>query len=444
MDVETRDLIGRIANNRATLAVSQYQVDTVIIQAQRALEYLRPDNIPVRAITTWALGVAYELKGDRAAAGQALTQAISISEAIGHTFVTKLATIGLGHVQETENMLPLAEQTYQHALELFGDQPLPIACEAHLGLARISYEWNDLDAAQRYGEQGLQLARQFADIIDRFVIGEVFLARLMLTKGDITGAAAMLAQADQSTRKHNFVYRAPEVAAAQVLTLLHQGNLAAAAQLAQTHQLPISQARVHLAQGDPSAALAVLEPLREQMEAKGWADERLKVKVLPAVAYHAHGERDKAVQILGDALALAQPGGFIRIFVDEGEPMRLLIFDFRHVLSEAEGLWIEKQARGQDHELMGYVDKLLAAFAGPAIAPQSKVSDQKSTMAVPLSERELEILRLIARGLSNQAISERLFLALSTVKGHNRNIFDKLQVQSRTEAVARAREMGLL
>ena len=174
----------------------------------------------------------------------------------------------------------------------------------------------------------------------------------------------------QSARQQNFVYRIPEVAAAQVLTLLRQGNLAAAAQLAQTHELPISQARVHLAQGDPSAALAVLEPLRQQMEAKGWQDERLKVMVLQAVAHHAHGEKDKAVQLLGDALALAEPGGFIRIFVDEGEPMRLLISDFRW--------WIEKQSRDQDHNLSGYVDKLLAAFARAAAMPQSKTRQSRN------------------------------------------------------------------
>src|SRR5882762_8869975 len=116
-----------------------------------------------------------------------------------------------------------------------------------------------------------------------------------------------------------------EVAAAQVLILLHQGNLAAAAHLAQTHDLPISQARVHLAQRDPSTALAVLEQLRQQAEAKGWEDKRLKVMVLQAVALQAHSEQDKAVHLLCDALALAAPGGFIRLFVDEGPPMAQLL-----------------------------------------------------------------------------------------------------------------------
>ena len=231
---------------------------------------------------------------------------------------TILATTCLGQLQESENQLYLAAETYRRVLQLFGDQPPPNASEAYLGLARICYEWNDLDAAEQHGQQSLQLARQYDQVIDRFVICEVFLARLKLARGDVAGAAAMLAQADQSVRQHNFVHRMPEVAAAQVLVLLRQGDLAAAAHLAQTHELPISQARVHLAQGDPSAALAVLEPLRQQMEAKGWQDERLKVMVLQAVALHAHGEKDKAVQLLGEALALAEPGGFIRLFVDEG------------------------------------------------------------------------------------------------------------------------------
>ena len=312
LDLETRDIMGRIANNRATLAVMQYQADEVIVQAHRALEYLRPDNLPVRIMSTWALGAAYQHKGDRAAANQAFTEAITISQTIGHTFVTKLATLGLGGVQRNENNFYLAAETYRHALQLFGDQPLPMACEAYLGLARIYYEWNDLDAAEQYGQQAYQLARQFAAIIDRFVVCEVFFSRLKLAEGDVAGAAAMLAKAEQSVRQQNFINRMPEVAAAQVLVLLRQGDLAKAAHLAQTHDLPLSQARVYLAQGDPSAALAVLEPLRKQMEAKGWADEQLKVMVLQSVALYAHSEKDKAVQLLGDALAMAEPGGFIR------------------------------------------------------------------------------------------------------------------------------------
>ncbi len=220
-----------------------------------------------------------------------------------------------------------------------------------------------------------------------------------------------------------------EIAAAQVLVLLRQGKLTDAAQIAQTHELPISQARVHLAQGNAAAALAILEPLRQQMEAKRWQDERLKVIVLQALALHAQGEKAKAGQLLGEALTLAEPAGFIRLFVDEGTPMAQL-------LSEVAA-----------HGVMpAYTGKLLAAFPNFAAMPttQATIQNQKSAMIEPLSQRELEVLQLIAQGLSNQEICEKLFLALSTVKGHNRLIFGKLQVERRTEAVARARELGLV
>ena len=145
---------------RATLALTQYQVETIIAQSRRALEYLHPDNLPVRTATTWTLGYAYQLQGDRAAASQAYTEAISISQASGNIITTMVATIGLGNIQEAENQLYLAAETYRRVLQLAGDPPLPIACEAHLGLARIFYEWNDLDAAEQHGQQSLQLARQ--------------------------------------------------------------------------------------------------------------------------------------------------------------------------------------------------------------------------------------------------------------------------------------------
>ncbi len=452
-DDGARDLVGQIASVRATLAVLRYEADGAIIQARRALEYLGPDNPPAPARAIWSLGFAHQLRGDRAAARQAFGEAAAIRQTSGNVYFTIMATTGLGQIQESDNQLHQAAESYRRSLQMFGDGEPPNASEEFLGLARICYEWNDLGTAEQYGRQSVELARQYDPAIDRVIICEVFVARLRLARGDVAGAAALLAEAQQSAQQRNFTQRLPEIAAVQVLILLRQGpmlrqgDLAAAAHLAQTYGLPISQARVHLAQGDPSTALAVLGPYRQQVEARNWQDERLKVMVLQAVALHAAalqgaGEKDKALQLLAEALALAEPSGFIRIFVDEGEPMRLLLSDYR--------LWIEKQPRDCVQLLNDYVDKLLAAFGQQTAMPspigdprQATIRNPQSAILEPLSQRELEILKLITQGLSNREIGERLFLALDTVKGHNRRIFDKLQVDSRTEAIARARELGL-
>jgi len=436
LDPQTGDLIGQIACARATLAVTRYQPEEMAVQARRALEYLLPENRRFRFTANWALSAAYRFQGDRAAARRALTEALSISESSTRMFSRILAVIHLGRLQELDNQFCQAAETYRRVLQMVSEQPQPNASDAHLGLARIYYEWNDLDAAEQYGQQGLLLAGQFDRTLDRSIHCEVFLARLKLARGDVAGAAAMLAEAEQSVLQHNFVQRMTEVAAAQVLVLLRQGDLVAAAHLVQTRDLPISQARVLLAQGDAPAALALLKPLRQQMEAKDWKDERLKVMILQAVALHAHREKDQAVQLLGEALALAEPGGFTRLFVDEGPPMASLL-----TAASAQGL------------MPGYVAKLLSAFgavaqpvsAGPQTSPgKGEGRSPAQPLIEPLSQRELEILRLIAQGLSNREIGARLFLALDTVKGHNRRIFDKLDVQRRTEAIARARELGLL
>ena len=327
-DSKTRDLIGQIAAVRANLAWTQYQIETVNVQARRALEYLHPDNLYFRFTAIWTLGFNCFLRGDRVAAEKAFIEALSISQASGDIHSKIVATTGLGQVQELGNQLHLAAETFRRVLHLAGDLPQPAVCEAYRGLAQIYYEWNDLDAAEQHGQQSLKLARQYDKKIDRFIISEVFLARLRLARGDVAEAAAMLTEAEQSVRQNNYVQRMPEVAAAQAMVLLKQGNLAAAADLAGKYNIPLIQARIFLAQGDASAALAVLVPFRQQMEAKSWQDQLLKVLVLQAVALHAHGEKDQAVQVLGEALALAEPGGFIRIFVDEGEPMRLPIAIF--------------------------------------------------------------------------------------------------------------------
>jgi LuxR family maltose regulon positive regulatory protein len=169
-------------------------------------------------------------------------------------------------------------------------------------------------------------------------------------------------------------------------------------------------------------AIGLIERLLHAAEDGGRTGSVIEILVLQALAHHAQGNIPPALESLKRALALAEPEGYVRIFVDEGQPMPAL-------LREA-----AKQGIAPN-----YVRKLRAAFGkAEARTPGAQ------PLIEPLSERELEVLQLIAQGLSNREISERLFVALNTVKGHNRKIYGKLQVQRRTEAVARARRLGLL
>jgi LuxR family maltose regulon positive regulatory protein len=165
------------------------------------------------------------------------------------------------------------------------------------------------------------------------------------------------------------------------------------------------------------------------VEARGWEDARLNVLVLQALTLQAQGEANQAVSLLVDALALAEPGGFVRVFVDEGPPVSRLLSAVAPVA-----------------KMPDYIGKLVAICQ--AEARRSEAADdipaRAQSLVEPLSRREEEVLQLIAKGLSNQEIAGRLVLAVVTVKGHNKRIFGKLQVQRRTEAVARARELGLL
>jgi LuxR family transcriptional regulator, maltose regulon positive regulatory protein len=430
LNEKNRDLEGQIAGLRALVASSQNQIDTIMVQSRRALELLRPDNLPIRTAINFSLGYAHLFQGDRVAASRAFTEVLSAGQASGNFMFTIAAAVSLGGIQEEENQLHQAVETYRKILQMVGDPSHMAACEAYYGLARRYYEWNELDAAWQNCLQAAELAQQVECMTP--IPYEVLKARLNLARGDSAGALDILTKASELMLQQHLGDQMSDIAAAQVVALLHQDNLIEAAHVAQKYENPVSLARVYLARGDAAAALTLLEPQLKQAKEKGSPSELLKVIVLQALAFHANGETDKAVGALGEALAMAEPGGFTRTFVDEGAPMAQLLS--------------EVSARGI---LPGYVSKLLASFDPDEVqlrvvhhAGSFRFSTQP--LIEPLSPRELEVLRLIALGLSNREISERLFLALSTVKGHSRIIFDKLQVQRRTEAVARARELGLL
>jgi LuxR family maltose regulon positive regulatory protein len=182
-------------------------------------------------------------------------------------------------------------------------------------------------------------------------------------------------------------------------------------------------ARLLIAQGKPTEALSLLGRLLESAEAAGRMGRVIEILALQALAFYAQGDRTAAMKALDRALALAEPEGCIRLFADEGEPMAALLRQ-----AAARGVAVE------------YIAKLLRALSPSPLSPPPGVS----LLIEPLSERELQVLRLVAAGLTNQQIADELVVVVATIKAHINRIYRKLDVTNRVQAVTRARELNLL
>jgi LuxR family maltose regulon positive regulatory protein len=428
MDTETRELVGQIASARAVLAFFRYDPELMLAQANRALEFLDPEGWTYRFNAHWVRAAALRIKGDRSEAALAAQDCMDYSRRSPSVFSKTLAYLTLGISQEINNQLIPAAESYRKALVLGGESPQPSVSEAHFGLARIFFAQNDLIAAEEHAQLGLRLGRQFYRGFDRFTINEAFMIHLKLAQGDTQGASIVMAAVDQLVSQNNFIHCLPEVAHAKINLLIEQGALSAAAQLAQEHDLPLGQAKVLILQENAAAALDLLDPFCRKMNSREWKDHELKGLVLKSVALYQLDEMQQGLDALSKALALAEPGGYIRVFIEGGKPIAELLSK------------IHSQNNFSD-----YAGKLLDSFGEFQIKKQRRtIETPGGYFFEPLSVREQEVLQLIAQGLSNREICDRLFLALDTVKGHNRRIFEKLQVRSRTEAAVRARELGVL
>jgi LuxR family transcriptional regulator, maltose regulon positive regulatory protein len=453
-EAEAAHLAGYIAAIRAHYALVSGDLPRVLDMAQEALQKL-PEGDYMRGWTSVALGGAYWGQGNVIASQQAFQMAKTVALQHNYRFLAVPPACYVGMQLVKQGKLDKAICVYREGVEyatVAAGQQLPIAGFPKVKLGDVLRERNDLPGADQWLRSGVEQCLQLGHP-DVLVDAYVALARLQLVQNDWSGAYTTFQKADelaQSSPVDPFVRcwlddcrvrlwlakdRLDELvrwAEASGLTVdgelsyhydLHHLNLArfmlARARCAASHV----QAHTCL-----SEVSGLLTRLLVAAEKAGWVYETIKTLVLQALVFAESSDKDKASQALERALALAEPGGFVRIFLDEGPPMAQLLS--------------ETAARGM---MTNYIGRLLTAFECDAQPSEAKPDLSTSQPLIdPLTQRELDILRLIAQGLSNQTISQRLFLALSTVKGHNRIIFDKLQVQSRTEAVARARELGLL
>ena len=450
VEEQFRALSARIAFIRTYNAQSMSDFSAAVKYAELALKLAPEEDHFLRAQTNAILGGTYWANGDLEAACKSLSDWVDRARKAGNFFFAIAGASGKADILTEQGHLREALITLQQSLKLASEHEAEsqrIIAHHHLGLALLYHEMRDDESAAQHFQKSLELGQRSV-LRDWSYRKHLAQARLKEFDGDLDSALDSLDDAKRFYVR-SLIPNTHPIEAIKAKIYLKQGRLSKAQEWVREHGFSedddlgylrefehITLARVLVAEYQVNRtehiiqdALSLLKRLLKAAEDLNRMGSILEIQIVTALAYHALGNTSQAFSSLEHALILAGPEGFVRIFVGEGEPMRSLLSDFRRSL--------EKKTRGKPYELMEYVNKLLSAFAQPKEKQQSKLVE-------PLSKRELEILQLIAQGLSNSEISKRLFLALNTIKGHNRVIFDKLQAQNRTEAVARARELDLL
>jgi len=454
---EFRRLPGMIALFRGGQALARGDMPETVKNARRALDLALEDDHLMRGAAASQLGLAAWTSGDLDAARQLTADGMANVRLAGYISSAIGGAIVLADIQIAQGRLHEAMTTYERALLWATEPGAPVlqgAADMYVGMSDLHREHNDLKTATQHLLTSQALG-EVAGLPQNPYRWCAAMARIREAQGDLDGALDLLDQAERlydgalSPNVRPVATRKTRVWVAQgrlgeALGWARAQGLSVEDELSYLHEFDhITLARVFLARyqsdradGSISEVVGLLERLLKAAEEGGRRGSVIEILVLQAIAYHAQGDLPSALLPLQHALALAEPEGYVRMFLDEGSSMMQLLR--------------EASAR----EIMpDYTDKLLAAFEAekrksedkPDLPPALPEGHRDGEPLVePLKQRELKILQLIAQGLSNREIGERLFLALSTVKGHNRKIFDKLQVQSRTEAVARARELGLL
>jgi ATP/maltotriose-dependent transcriptional regulator MalT len=371
--------------------------------------------------------------------------------------VTFLSSISLlARLQVLQGRLRTGAHTYGQAMQVTPErerlQTLVNSADYYFGMGDLLREWNELDEAERHLTQGMDLARGTLTVYAEIVtLGYTALARLQQARGNFQGALATLSAFAELADQRHFVPRLlARAAAVQAELELAHGNLEAALRWVEVNGLSasasdeemsyprereyLSLARVRIAQGraDPAGpflqdALQMLARLLQDANRKARRGSVIEILMLQALALQALAQPEPALDILERALVLAEPEGYMRLFLDEG----LAMLDLLRLI----------QARG--HALY-YTSKLLVASGEqPSVTAPSLPTPRSTVLLEPLTERELEVLQIIAAGASNEEIAEQLVIAIGTVKRHVSNIFGKLTVSDRTQAVARAQAIGL-
>jgi ATP/maltotriose-dependent transcriptional regulator MalT len=452
---ERENLLGEMTAQRAVITGYYLgQGPATLTFCQQALAHLSEGNLLARAEMAYAQSLAYYSSGDIVAAIQRIREATALAQAAGDTSSTIIYLCRTAYSLLLHGKLHEVVQIARQAT-LLGATParLPHAmlCWAYIFHADALREWNRLDEALELALQGVRLSEQTETIVALY-LGCTILMRIYLARREMDAARLAFQKAEEALAKTYSPYRRDAylivhwmqfwVASGEQERMRNwlreieqpgSGDTAVHAPLANERE-EVARARMLLAEQRPAEALSLLEPLLGKAEQQERWSHVIEIKILQALTQALHHEDQEALTVLAQAVYLAEPEGYIRAFVDEGAEMATLLSRLRD----------QEKKQGPTP----YLDTLLAAFSHRSTthAPLTPGSGEPRgyIREQPLSERELEVLQLIAHGDSNQEIADRLVITLDTVKRHVTHIFEKLGVHNRVQAVARARTLGLL
>jgi LuxR family maltose regulon positive regulatory protein len=455
---DTHSMLGLLAYVKSRVTAMRGDIHRAIEFCLAAREHIPASNLALQLDTRITLGYEYFLSGDYANASPILNETIRSGITAGAVINTVAASCVMARLYAIQGLLNKSYDTYQIAA-----QSIPEASGQHLGaralvevgIADVLCEWNDLDAALVHMKQGMALLPWWGKA-DDFALAYITLARIHLAQANRSDAIEAVEKATQLIQTRGVFSEARHaVEIAQVRLWLAQGDFQAANRWAASQEerlssddlfgfenelAHITQARVLIAQNKPNKAIGLLSHLEETARSAGRMGRVIEILLLEALAMREIGDSEHALLALTKCLTLAEPEGYVRVFLDEGQPMQMLLAQ-----------WLAHAGAGPVRD---YAIHLLSQFdAEPSVvtAAQEKVSPtgdpsvgSGQALVEPLSQRELEVLHLIALGRTNQEIAQQLIVAPGTVKAHTSSIYRKLDVANRTEAVARARQLGIL
>jgi LuxR family maltose regulon positive regulatory protein len=441
---------------RAMYQLSFGEFAKAIAACEQAMAQVPPKNSYLRALLLMVLGFAH-LRGVNIRLGaQAMAQASNILQITRHALLLPYVIIGQAESYLAQCDLPHAAACCRQILTLATEQNVPALFSAGLAhglLGEIFWEWNNLEMARSHALQAWDLATQ-TQTVKTLLLSSLLLALITHAQGEAQETAYWLRQIESSAPKVGLTERLAFISALRAGFSLKDGHLESALAWMRDYRpswdelttltnefAQCTQARTLLAAGRAYAdkayaeqALILLERVRTTAEEVGRVRSLLEMLVLQALALQLTGDTTAALEVLGRAVALAESGRYIRLFVSEGDPLARLL---RQLLDQQRA----QKGAGQTVSLT-YLANLLKAFAPVGSLPVSPVAGEP--LLDPLSWREHEVLRLIATGRKNREIADELVVVTGTVKAHINTIYQKLGVKSRVQAIVRARSLGLL